>query len=263
MSNKPKILVVDDEVPVCNSIRSALEIDDYIVEMALSGEEAIKKETETKYDVIITDIMMPGMSGMDLLKEVKQKWPDVVVIMITGFPSIKTAVQSIKIGAFDYIPKPFTPNDLRGLVKRGLNRRTYVDKKETAVKEQEVKPERRISTPEGLYCIPEHSWAKVEEDDRVRVGAHHIFLTTIRDIESIEFPAVNSAISQGDMCIRIRSAYKNIYRMWSPVSGIIKSIHDSLKSSILKLMHDPYGDGWMLVIDPSNLKSDLYNLIRT
>jgi len=94
--------------------------NEYEVDMALSGEEALKKEDEKKYDVIVADLMMPGLSGIDLLKALKAKNSGARVIMITGYPTMKTTVQSMQIGAFDYLPKPFLPNELRSLVARAL-----------------------------------------------------------------------------------------------------------------------------------------------
>jgi two-component system response regulator HydG len=117
---KSKILVVDDEITVCKSIRQALVCDAYDIDTALSGEEALKKEDEKKFDVIIADLMMPGLSGLDLLKSLKAKNSSAKVIMITGYPTMKTTVQSIQVGAFDYLPKPFLPSQLRSLVARAL-----------------------------------------------------------------------------------------------------------------------------------------------
>jgi DNA-binding NtrC family response regulator len=117
---KKKILIVDDELTVCKSIRQALLSQNYDVEMALSGEEALQKEEQGNYDVIIADLMMPGLSGLDLLKSLKAKNTRAKVIMVTGYPTMKTTVQAIQIGAFDYLPKPFLPAELRTLVARAL-----------------------------------------------------------------------------------------------------------------------------------------------
>ena len=118
--NKKRILVVDDEITVCKSIRQALLNDEYEVDMALSGEEALKKEDDKKYDVVVADLMMPGLSGIDLLRALKAKNSAAKVIMITGYPTMKTTVQSMQIGAFDYLPKPFLPTELRSLVARAI-----------------------------------------------------------------------------------------------------------------------------------------------
>jgi DNA-binding NtrC family response regulator len=122
MFKKAKILVVDDEIHVCNSIAKALEVVDYLVDTVLSGEEALKQQDVNKYDVIITDLMMPGISGMELLKALKEKDPAVRVIMITGYPSTKSTVAAIKSGAVDYLPKPFTPGELRSAVEKIIKR---------------------------------------------------------------------------------------------------------------------------------------------
>jgi DNA-binding NtrC family response regulator len=122
MTDTPKknILIVDDEVNVCKSIRQALLCDEYEIDTALSGEEALKKEGEKVYDVFIVDLMMPGISGLELLQSLKSKNPVAKVIMITGYPTSKNTVQSMQLGAFDYLPKPFLPSDLRSLIARAL-----------------------------------------------------------------------------------------------------------------------------------------------
>ena len=121
MVKRAKILIVDDEVHVCTSIAKALESTAYIVDTVLSGEEALKKQDIEKYDVIITDLMMPGISGMDLLKALTKKYPETRVIMITGYPSTKSTVAAIKSGALDFLPKPFTPDELRSAVAKILD----------------------------------------------------------------------------------------------------------------------------------------------
>jgi DNA-binding NtrC family response regulator len=118
---KHKILVVDDELTVCKSIRQALVQEAYEVDMALSGEEALRKEAEKHYDVLIVDLMMPGLSGMDLLKSLKAQDPNSKIIMVTGYPTMKNTVQAMQLGAFDFLPKPFLPSDLRGIVARALS----------------------------------------------------------------------------------------------------------------------------------------------
>lgn len=117
---KRKILIVDDEITVCKSIRQALLHPDYEIDMALSGEEALQKDEVKRYEVIIADLMMPGLSGLDLLKGLKAKNTQAKVVMVTGYPTMKTTVQAMQIGAFDYLPKPFLPAELRALVTRTL-----------------------------------------------------------------------------------------------------------------------------------------------
>jgi DNA-binding NtrC family response regulator len=117
---KKRVLVVDDEEKVCRSIRQALVRDGYDIEVAFSGEEALRMEKAKTYDVMVVDLMMPGLSGLDLLRSIKAVNPAVQVIMVTGYPTMKNTLQAMQIGAFDFLPKPFLPSDLRTLVAKAL-----------------------------------------------------------------------------------------------------------------------------------------------
>lgn len=119
-SRKNRILVVDDELTVCKSIRQVLVGPDYDVDMAQSGEEALRMEAERPYDVMIVDLMMPGLSGMDLLRMLKARNPKARLIMVTGYPTMKNTLQAMQLGAVDFLPKPFLPTTLRSLVAAAL-----------------------------------------------------------------------------------------------------------------------------------------------
>ena len=119
---KRRILIVDDEMTVCRSIQKALLSDALEIDTAIGGDEALRKEGEKSYDVIVIDLMMPGRSGLDLLKSLKAKNSSAQVIMITGYPTMKTTVQSMQMGAFDYLPKPFLPTELRSMVARAIEK---------------------------------------------------------------------------------------------------------------------------------------------
>jgi DNA-binding response OmpR family regulator len=118
-----KILVVDDEKTVCDSIHKILSRKGYSVDDSLSADEAINKLKENDYDLVITDLMMPKVSGMELLQLVKKHYPELEVVVVTGYASIETAVEATKLGAADYIPKPFTPDELTEITKKALARR--------------------------------------------------------------------------------------------------------------------------------------------
>ncbi len=117
---KHRILVVDDELTVCKSIRQVLIREDCDVDMAQSGEEALRKEADEPYDVMIVDLMMPGLSGLDLLKMLKARNPKARIIMVTGYPTMKNTLQAMQLGAMDFLPKPFLPTTLRTLVAAAL-----------------------------------------------------------------------------------------------------------------------------------------------
>ena len=108
----PRILVVDDELVIRESLAGWLRRDGYFVDTLESGEAAIETLKTTGYDVILLDIQMDGISGMDVLAHVKSEYPDIDVIMITAFGSIPSAVQAMKSHAFDYLLKPVRPERL-------------------------------------------------------------------------------------------------------------------------------------------------------
>jgi DNA-binding NtrC family response regulator len=120
----PRILVVDDELIVCESCQRILEEEGYEVEIALSGQEAFVKMKESPFEIVITDLKMPAIDGMDVLKHVRKEYPDTIIIMITGFSTVETAVEAMKLGAFDYIPKPFTPDEVSVVVKKAVEKRS-------------------------------------------------------------------------------------------------------------------------------------------
>jgi len=258
METKGRILVVDDELPVCKSIAGALETEGYQMDAVQSGEEAVKRLAEAEYDLLLVDLMMPGMSGMELLEAVKKEHPTAVVIMITGYPTMKTAVQAVKLGAFDYLPKPFTPKELRVLVSRGLGWRRLREQAKPAGP-LEGKPD--ISMTKDIYCIPGHSWARVEVDGTVRVGVHETFLISLRTVVSVEFPYEGERISQGEACLWLTDQQKNLHRVWAPVSGKVAAVHAELKADPSQVLKDPYGSGWLLLLEPERLEEDLKNLV--
>jgi DNA-binding NtrC family response regulator len=121
-----RILVVDDEMIVCESCKRILEEEGYEVETALSGKEAFDKMKTNPFEIVITDLKMPGIDGMEVLKTFRKEYPDSIIIMITGFSTVETAVEAMKLGAFDYIPKPFTPDEVSIVVKRAIEKKSLV-----------------------------------------------------------------------------------------------------------------------------------------
>ena len=113
-----RILVVDDEQIIRESLGFVLKKEGYHVEEASNGVEALRKHEERLFDIIITDIEMPEMRGMELLERVTQRTPQTFVLMITAFASIETAVQALRRGAFDYILKPIEFDDLLHKVRK-------------------------------------------------------------------------------------------------------------------------------------------------
>jgi len=253
------VLIVDDEKVVCRSCERILGPDGHDVDSALSGQEALDKIEKKKYNVVITDLKMPGITGMELLEAVKERYQEVDVIMITGYASIDTAVQAMRLGAFDYIPKPFTPDELKAVVVRALERRRLLD--EAREKTMRTRVMFEYTMPDELYYLPEHAWAKVEKDGTVRAGMDDVFQKSVGDIVQIRLPSTGDQVEQGGLFVEIQDSSRRTHKLWSPVSGKVIQTNDDLLEDTTLVNREPYGAGWMIRVAPSNLENDLKNLM--
>ncbi len=142
---KEKILIIDDEQAVCEACSAILKAENLDVFTAQDGPSGLQRFEETKPDVVFIDLKMPGMSGMNVLSRLNEKDPDAVLIVITGYSTIESAVESMKRGAFDYLPKPFTPDELRIITKRALEKRAAVIEARRVKEEKEQMRQNFIS----------------------------------------------------------------------------------------------------------------------
>ena len=120
MSAAAKILVVDDEKQICHNVEKILSKHNYDVALAASAQEALEKMEKESFSLLLSDIVMPEINGLELLRRVKDEWPQTKAVMMTAYASTDTAVKAIRMGALDYVCKPFTPDELRGAVESAL-----------------------------------------------------------------------------------------------------------------------------------------------
>ncbi|MGB9640282.1 MAG: sigma-54-dependent transcriptional regulator, partial [Anaerolineales bacterium] len=118
-----KILVIDDETGIREGTKRALSAQGYEVDTAENGEQGLELIKKNRYDLILLDVMMPGISGIELIEKIHQVDPETVCIIITGYATVEMAVRAIKEGAYDFLTKPFTVDDLLIVVNQGLERR--------------------------------------------------------------------------------------------------------------------------------------------
>jgi DNA-binding response OmpR family regulator len=121
MEPTTKILVVDDEKGICQNVEKILKKNNYEVTQAVSAQDALEKMAQDSFALLISDIVMPGQNGLELLKLVKKEWPLTKAIMMTAYASTDTAMKAIRLGALDYVPKPFTPAEMRSTVEKALS----------------------------------------------------------------------------------------------------------------------------------------------
>jgi DNA-binding NtrC family response regulator len=127
MPEDEKILIIDDELDMLRSITAVLEREGFDVDTADSGPHGLKQLREKVYDIVITDLRMPDVDGEAILSRALELYPDIVVIMMTGYASIETAVKTMKMGAFHYLAKPFKPMELTILVRKAIEQKQLRD----------------------------------------------------------------------------------------------------------------------------------------
>lgn len=157
-SSNAHILVVDDESAIRYSITKTLQRVGFQVESAASGEEALQMMGQKNYDVVLTDIRMPGISGVDLLSRIKEESPDAIVILLTGYASLDTAVDSLRLGAHDYLIKPSSNQDIRDSVTRGIERSQNLKRRRALLDaiQNNVSELADVSDPPAPTTTPQH-----------------------------------------------------------------------------------------------------------
>ena len=263
---KACILAIDDEKIILDSFRKILVYDGYNIDTVEKGSEALGLIRKYDYDFVFTDLKMPEMDGVELTKAVKHLRPDIDVIVITGYASIETAVETVKSGAMDYVQKPFTEDELLAFVKEALIKRQDNLEKQMRHKIRLIKPGTReskskfdLNVPAGVFISSHHAWAKIEMNGTVRVGLDDLIRKIFEKIDYVELPKTNKDVQQGDILFSIRYGDYNL-KIPSPISGRITSVNTEHAERPEWLAIKPYELSWICGIEPSNLAAELPSL---
>ena len=251
-STSSRVLVIDDEDVVHASLRKILSRLGYGVEGVLSAREGLTRIENDRFDLIITDLMMPQMNGIELLQELRARGCTTPVLMVTGYPTIRTAVQAMRLGAVDYVAKPFTRKELLSPVKRALR-----------IEEAPVGPQSADApsveslAPGSVVFLPHHAWAKYEQDGTFLVGVEQSFLgatgaiTTITPAEDLEM------VEQGFVGIVLTNGEGDAHGVAMPLSGQVVAVNESAFDDLAAIA----ADTWLLRVLPSQLADELPLLI--
>jgi CheY-like chemotaxis protein/glycine cleavage system H lipoate-binding protein len=257
MGNRLNILIVDDEQIVLDSIGKHLKNEsDYNLLTALSVDEAFKVMDKSKVHIILTDLMMPEIDGLEFMKILRDRHPNIIAIMITGYATINTALQSMQLGAFDYLAKPFTREELKKVVKRASELAvTILDASESEiVKLRETETEKIMGAIKG---IGEHSWLTREEDGTVLIGAERSFLYSIGRIQTVYLPSVGDELRQGSVYFQVFSTDLRSLSLLSPLTGTVIKVNEDIYKDPNGVLQDPYGNGWLIRINPTNFDTEI------
>ena len=250
-----RVLVVDDEEVVHASLRRILSKKGHEVVTVFSAREALDSlGGGQRFDIVITDLMMPGMNGIDLMQALRSQGVQAPVIMITGYPTIRTAVQAMRLGARDYISKPFTRKELLGPVLRAL-------RQEEAAAALEAEPTADAPDPGSLLpgatvYLPHHSWARFEQDGHFSVGIEATFLGAVGRVVTIAAVDDVGLVEQGAVSLRLTNEAGEEHGVAMPLSGQVAAVN----SEALANPGEVTADTWLLRVLPSHLDDEVGNL---
>lgn len=263
---KARILAVDDEETILNSFRKILVLAGYSIDTVERGAEALGLIRKNDYDFIFTDLKMPEMDGVELTKAAKHLRPDIDIIVITGYASIETAVETVKHGAMAYMEKPFTEDELLDFLKTALIKRQDNLEKQLRHKIRLIKPGTResrskyeLNVPSGVFISPQHAWAKLEMNGTVRIGPDDLIRKIFDNIDEVELPQAGQVVEKGKPLFSIKYADFSL-DIPSPLSGKVTSVNSEHAEHPEWLSIKPFELSWMCGLEPSNLANELPDL---
>lgn len=261
MYKNADILIIDDEPVVIDSVKKILSAENYTVDTAHDSNDGLKKIEASHYQLIICDIMMPGIDGFQFLEILKEKNINTPVIMTTGYATAGQAVKSLYAGAIDFLPKPFTADELLSSAKRGIRYNAIQNKMRNHSPNSYKDSMLYVPCPATYYRFGYCCWAKTEHDGTIRTGIFDLFLQTIETIEQIIPAKRDETIIQGLSFLQIKTKDQLIHNVLAPVSGRIVERNDALLNNNNIIQKDPYFKGWIYLIIPSDIEFDMKNLI--
>jgi len=262
MARTMRILVIDDEEVVLASVEKILKHDEDVeVDKVTSAEAALVKLRENEYEAVIADLMLPGMNGLELICKIREEKPDMPTIMITGFATIQTATQAMKVGAVEYLPKPFTRSELRGAVHRALRRRRLPPTVWPGAVATRTGTSATSTAPGSVYRVPEHTWIRFEKDGHVIVGMDKVFAHTLGVLRDFELPLENDLVEQGHTCLRAQDSEGIAHALCAPISGRVVEVNPDVGRNLDLVLKDPEGKGWLFKMEPMNLEKELESLL--
>lgn len=261
-----RILCVDDETVILDSFRKILVIDGYSVDTVERGKEAINLVRSNHYDFVYVDLKMPEMDGVEVTKLIKHIRPDIDVIIITGYASVETAVETMKFGAMDYVQKPFTEDELLEFTRRILIKRKDQIKRELGpsvhiaqMSEFESREIDQFSIPGGVFISEGHCWVSLNEDGTANIGIDDFAKKMIGRIDDIEIPNLGRVIKKGEPIFSLKTGQR-IIPFLAPISGKIIKVNSKLSDHADHMEISCYDKSWICLLDAEDIDQDVKNL---
>ena len=250
------VLIVEDELVVCAAARRILTSEGITVKTVNDVETALELLPELNCRVVLSDLMLPGASGFDLLDHLNAAASEAPFVLMTGYATVENTATAFDRGAFDILPKPFDAIELIGTMRRTL--RSVDQRKAVAA---DLPPACVTPTETGeRYYMGEHSWAEIGADGVARIGAAESFCGLLDDLQWVELPEVGNDLRQGTRSVRMLSQSDEVYRVWSPLTGTVLEVNEELRTNPDLVHQQPNQDGWLVRIFPDHLAAELETL---
>jgi len=263
---RARILAVDDEAVILDSFRKILVLAGFSVDTVERGDEALSLLRARDYDFLFTDLKMPEMDGIAVVKAARHLRPDMDVVVITGYGTIESAVETMQFGAVDYVQKPFTEEELVAIVNR-------LSIKRQARLEAQRQPTVRVVAPAvaevvaaSEYCVPGgafvssgHAWARIDPGGQVWTGLDDFARKALVAVDRVELPAPGTSVRRGETLFTVRHGADAVH-VPSPVSGEVTQTNRGLEDQPQLVVQSPYDRGWACLVKPSDLAGDLAGL---
>lgn len=254
MNNRIVLLAVDDEKIIIDSIKKLLNKEDnFELHFAYSVNEALKIIETADIDIILTDLMMPEKDGLEFLKILREMNHPAFVIMLTGYATINSALQAMEMGAFDYLAKPFTREE----IKRVINRATDLVRIKRSQKESEQPIQSSKKFQNTITTTGKNTWFMTLQDDLLLIGVERPILIDIGSIVSVYLPEIGDEIRQGSVFLEIVSLDLRTHTATAPFSGTVVEVNKYILNNPDKLIEDPYDKGWLIKIEPFQFEEEL------
>ncbi|HUT11309.1 MAG TPA: response regulator [Thermoguttaceae bacterium] len=252
MPKDPKLLVVDDETAICQVCQRILSRQGFQVEQCTDASEGLNRAAEGDYAAILLDVKMPEMDGIQFLEELRKKRPDVPVMIMTAYPSVPNAAAAVRLGASDYITKPFTPEQITQSVRRMLAR----DPRGESRPGHPLTIVESWANPQGQFLFLDESWLQADEDASACVGVLLKCSQEKRPL-AVRLPQVGEALFQGLPLAGVTFADESLVVVPSPISGVVDDVNELLASQPSALFTDPCGKGWIACVCTTRFEKEI------
>jgi two-component system response regulator FlrC len=249
-------MVIEDEQVVLDAVNRIFKAEKLTVDTSLESGTAIEKVQKNDYRLIVCDLMLTGTDGFEFIEKLQDLKIDIPVIMTSGYSTSENAVKALTSGAIDFIPKPFTAEEVWSAISRGFKYREIRESERQRVPGSVA----YVPCPPRYFRLGYMTWVSLDSQGSAIIGATDLFLKTIESVKWIEMLSAQDELIQGIPGASIFSLKEERHPLLAPLSGkILQHNHELIKKSTL-LEKDPYFRGWIYRIIPSDYQYEIKQL---